>query len=646
MNRLISLYLLIIVLYAGLASAETSKHNIQSQCQSLGLSMKSYHAEHLTKRPADQAFAQRVSDIMLRAIDGQKALMLAPEASALKAEIERFTLNPKRSCTFFNQLLQRRLGWVTSMSAYVDQVLDDPKLKLDRALTVNIDSDKRDRPKNQREQDALRHMLIQWQLAIYVSSGETLEEAKRKLSKRYALNVRRMSEETFTDQYAQFLNSYAMAFDPHTSYFSAEMLEEFRISMKLSLEGIGATLQQRDGYTRVMDIVPGGAADRQGELKRKDKIIAVGQGTSGDVVDVVDMALSDVVRLIRGKKGTQVRLRIVREKRKRPLDITITRDKIDLKEQAATLKWETLKRGDRSLKLAILKLPSFYGGYGAARQSRDDVKRLLIQAERDGADGLLLDLSLNSGGLLSHAVDITGHFLRLGAVVGVRGNQNQDLRDQDPNIAWRGPLVVLTSRISASASEIVSGALSDYRRAVLVGDSRTFGKGTVQNVQNLGPGQGAMKFTVARFHRPSGQSTQNAGVKVDITLPSLTDRPIFAESEQPYALPTSTVSPFLSDDVNQSGAKGWAPITRVVIDDLTRRSAQRVKTSERFKEVREGLKKLEHNADQIKISELLDESTSDDDDDDDEAEKKKDELSPQAQEALDILADLVTTQKS
>ena len=640
MHRLIILFMLFATIWSGLATAESTP-SIDNQCQALARSMMRYHIEHLTKRTADQDFAQRVSDLMLRSLDGQKVLILASDAQKLRAQIEAFALDPDRSCTFFDKLLEQRRQWATTMSKYVDQVLSDSKLELDRTLKVNTDPDVRPRPQTLAEQQQLRHQLIQWQLAIYVSSGESMKEAKRKLSKRYALNARRTREQTFADQYTQFLNSYAMAFDPHTSYFSPDMLEDFRISIKLSLEGVGATLQQRDGYTRVVEIVTGGAADRQGELQRKDKIIAVGQGAKGEMVDVIDMALRDVVRKIRGKKGTQVRLRVIREKRKRPLDILITRDKIDLKEQAATLRWETVKQGKSSLKLAILKLPSFYGGAGSARQSHDDVKRLLREAKSGGADGLLLDLSMNSGGLLTHAVDITGFFIRLGAVVGVRGNQTQDLKDQDPQVEWKGPLVILTSRISASASEIVSGALSDYQRAVLVGDRRTFGKGTVQTIQYLGQKDGAMKVTVARFHRPSGQSTQNTGVAVDITLPSVTDRSIFAESEQPYALPPATVTPFLSDDVNSSGDSHWIPVTESTIHILSEKSAQRIKGHKGFTKIKEDLAKLRENASQLLISELLDEPVQDEDD----IFTKKDELTPQAQEAINILADLVTLQK-
>jgi carboxyl-terminal processing protease len=300
-----------------------------------------------------------------------------------------------------------------------------------------------------------------------------------------------------------------------------------------------------------------------------------------------------------------------------------------------------VKRGSTNLKLGILKLPSFYGGAGSTRQSHDDVKRLLKQAETEGADGLVLDLSMNSGGLLTHAVDITGFFVRLGAVVGVRGYQNRDLRDQNPSVEWKGPLVILTSRISASASEIVSGALSDYQRAVLVGDRHTFGKGTVQTIQNFGRDEGAMKVTVARFHRPSGHSTQNAGVEVDITLPSLTDREIFAESEQQYALPTSTVSAFLSDEVNRSGADHWTPVTQPMISELNQKSAQRVKDNPRFSEIQKTLAKLKQSAHQLHLAELLDEPAQDED----ETYNKKDELSPQALEAINILADLVTLQK-
>lgn len=611
-----------------------------ASCDALPRIMQSYHDEHVSKRPADAAFAQRVSDLFLRRLDPQKSLLLADEANRLRAEIEAFALGRAEDCRLLDGLATRQRTWANDMSRHVDRVLMDPALKIDRTIEVVLDRDKRPRPKNGVERDALRRKMIHWQLANYVASGEPLVEAKRKLSKRYALIAKRAGEQTKSDLYARFLDSYASAFDPHTTYFSNDALEDFRIGMKLSLEGIGATLRQRDGYTTVADLVPGGAADRQGDLKRKDKIIAVAQGPKGDAVDVVDMGLRDVVRLIRGKKGTQVRLRIMREGKKRPFPVLITRDKIDLKEQAATLKWKTIKRGAKALKLAILELPSFYGGRGAARQADDDVARLLAEARQKGADGLLFDLSHNSGGLLSHAVDIAGFFVREGPVVGIRGDDDKDLRDTDPRVQWAGPMVVLTSRVSASASEIVSGALKDYQRAVLVGDSRTFGKGTVQTMEPLRYPEGAMKVTIARFYRPNGVSTQSKGVPVDITLPSLTDRKAFAESEQPYALPNDTTQPFGSSEVNRPGADQWMPVDGTLIARLLKRSATRVAESAKFKEIREKVAKLDKEEETVKLADILDDPDRKDEEDD-EDETKKDELSPQADEALEILADLV-----
>jgi carboxyl-terminal processing protease len=610
-------------------------------CDALPRIMKAYHSEHVTKRPADEAFAKRVSDLFLRRLDPQKSVLLAHEAAALAARVEALALNKSGNCDLLDELVGQQRGWAQAMSAHVNTVVADPKLQIDRSIVIATDLDKRPFPKTKAEQTELRRQLIHWQLANYVASAETLEEAKRKLSKRYSLIAKRASEQTQSDLYSRFLDSYANAFDPHTTYFSNDALEDFRIGMKLSLEGIGATLRQRDGYTTVADIVVGGAADRQGQLKRKDKIVAVSQGGTGEAVDVVDMGLRDVVRHIRGKKGTVVKLRVVREGKKRPFHILITRDKIDLKEQAATLKWKTIKRDARDLKLAVLDLPSFYGGRGAARQADRDVARLLAEAKEQKADGLLLDLSSNSGGLLSHAVDIGGFFLREGPVVGVRGNDDRDLRDDDARVQWSGPMVVLTSRISASASEIVSGALKDYKRAVLVGDSRTFGKGTVQTMEPLRPPEGAMKVTIARFYRPNGESTQGKGVEVDITLPSLTDRSIFAESEQHYSLPGDTTPSFASSEVNRPGADQWLPVTDGLLKTLGEKSKVRVAASEKFKEILEKHAKFSKHEDEVRIAELLDEPKEKEEDEDDEALKKKHEQSAQVGEALEVLADLV-----
>lgn len=616
-------------------------------CWTLPSLMNRYFENHVSVRQADDDFDRRIVELFAEGLDGTKTLLLDAEYTALVDQVAALVRDVRRGrCDGFDAISKARLEWHTDMEDFARRTLSVPGLTIDESLSLELDADKRPRPETEAEQAELRNRLLHFQLANYVRAGTELEEAKKRLIHRYELITRRVSEQTEADVYTEFLNAFSSALDPHSTYFSADMLEDFRISMDLSLEGIGAVLQSRDGYTTIQEIVPGGAADRHGGLQTKDKIIAVTQVPDGEPVDVIDMALRDVVRLIRGKKGTKVKLSVLRQGEKTEShDFVITRDKIDLKEQAAKLRWQDVERNGRTLKLAVVDLPSFYGG-GRGKSSRNatrDVRKLLREAREKKADGVLLDLSRNGGGLLQGAVDIAGLFLKEGPMVGIDGpaTPSQILEDDDDDVQWNGPLVVLTSRGSASASEIVAGALKDYRRAVIVGDSQTFGKGSVQNIVNLPPGLGALKVTTAMFFRPGGKSTQSRGVEADIVLPSVFDDDDIGEASQKFALPTRTITPFAGDDVQGDDERTrWQPVDDATIAALAAASKVRVAASKAFDEVREAIAKRDANEGPARIAELLDDDA-DPDGDEVEDEKKKDELSPHAVEGLEILADLV-----
>jgi carboxyl-terminal processing protease len=382
-------------------------------------------------------------------------------------------------------------------------------------------------------------------------------------------------------------------------------------------------LSSRDGYTVVEEIVPGGSAAKEGSLKPKDKVIAVAQDEKGEMVDVIDMDLRDVVRMIRGKKGSVVRLSLLRQgATTERYTVRLVRDKINLEEQAAKLRFEEVESGGKTYKLAVLDLPSFYGDKDTgARQATDDVQKLLKEARAAKADGLLLDLSRNGGGLLDYAVKITGFFIGKGGVVAVGDSQSrtQVLDDPDETIQWSGPLVVLTSRVTASAAEILAGAVKDYRRGVIVGDDHTFGKGSVQTVAPLPPGLGALKLTTALFYRPGGKSTQQIGVPADIVVPALTANDELGETNQPYSLPARSIEAF-ANGAPKKGS-GYIAIDDATVQALAQRSRDRVAGDTRFADIEKELEKQRANEGVVKVADLLEKK---------EEDKKKEAAKPQA----------------
>jgi len=637
------------LLVPGAASAKTLL-----DCSTIPLLTTKVIDDHFAYDTVTPELKKRFVSLYASQIDPTETLLTQGAFKKLTARVQKAFENTLRgNCVDLGALHADELKWQKAMEDFARKTLGAKGFKLNPQLELQLNADKRARAANQTGLDKLRSKLLQFQLAAYVTNGESLADAKKKLVHRYELITKRVSERTPVDLYSGFIKTFALALDPHTTYFSQEDLEDFRINMNLSLEGIGAVLSSRDGYTMVEKIVPGGAAARQGQLKVKDKIIAVAQGADGAAVNVIDMALSDVVRKIRGKKGTQVKLTVVRSgATTQTLSIVITRDKIDLAEQAAKLRWKNVERNGKKQKLAILELPSFYGGTSpGARDATRDVAKLLAEVKAKGADGLVLDLSGNGGGLLQGAVDISGFFIAQGPVVGVSDarSPSQVLADKNSDVAYSGPLVVLTSRLSASASEILAGALKDYKRAVIVGDGHTFGKGSVQSIVQLPPGMGALKVTSALFFRPGGQSTQNVGIGSDIVVPSPFALPDIGERHSKFALPTRTIKGFKGKLVNHTdpGAR-WTPVSDALLGRLSKASAKRIAAHPEFKKLSAKLKKDTKAAGMVKLSSLLDKK--------DKAGKGKDgkkpeakdadKLSLQAEEALAVLADLVSDSRS
>jgi len=615
-------------------------------CEALPSLINAYFQNHVVFHQLDDEVKRRAIDTYLKRLDPSRALYLASEAQAIEASLgDVFDQVRRGNCSELLALHERTNRRYRDMEAFARKVVGREDYQIDPAVKLVIDPDKRGWPRTDQERDKLYTALIHFQMSNYVSSGTPLAEAKTLLIHRYELASKQAAEQRVDEVYAGFLDAFANALDPHSNYLSADDVEEFQIGMGLTLEGVGLALSSRDGYAVVEEVIPGGAADHSKMIKPKDKIIAVAQ-ESGDPVNVIDLQLRDVVRMIRGKKGTPVRLTILRQgEGTERFTVTLVRAKIDLEQQAAKLHFENRTVDGKQLKLAVLELPSFYGDRDSSkRQSDDDVKRLLKEVNRQKVDGLVLDLSRNGGGLLDDAVSISGLFLRSGGIVAVKNpsSEPQILSDPDEEVRYSGPLVVLTSRVTASASEILAGAMKDYHRAIIVGDDHTFGKGTVQAVMPLREGLGALKVTTSLFFRPGGESTQLKGVAADIVLPSVFATDDIGEKSQPYPLPAQRISPFVSREANAAdGPEQWRAVTPDLLSKLAEQSKLRVQSSAAFQEIDKERAEAERNRGVIDLSEMLkqreDEKKRESDDTD--PEKKKD--SPQVGEALSILADYV-----
>jgi len=407
---------------------------------------------------------------------------------------------------------------------------------------------------------------------VILLAGKTWKDAAETLTKRYERALHNIEQTTSNDVFSTFLNAYTQTQDPHSSYFSPFESQQFKIEMSLHFEGIGAQLSENDGYATVVRILPGGPAAKNGTLKSGDRITAVGQGKTGKLIDVVGWRLDDVVKKIRGPKGSTVRLRILpagalpgtAEK-----ILPLVRNTVELNAQRAHGHTVLVKNGSTVYKIGIIDIPSFYEDFGSESDSKDspsvtsDVRAIVERMKKEKVSGILLDVRNNGGGSLQQAASLTGLFIPDGPVVQVyqRGGHTQTLpTPSGEQVAWSGPLAVLINRFSASATEIFSGALKDYHRALILG-SDTWGKGTVQTLVQLGdflPGfkAGELKLTMAQFFRVNGSSTQQKGVEPDMAIPSSIDNRVFGESSYPNALPWKQIPAAnykpLDDDISQA----------------------------------------------------------------------------------------------
>ena len=547
---------------------------------------------HYSQKPLDNEMSSKIFNLYLNRLDPAHFYFLEDDVDKFrKYELRVDDMLQRGDVNLALDIFERFKIRLSERLAMMEEFLGED---FDFSVDDKWILERKDQPYPHSTEDArkLWRTKIKFDLLTLKLGDTSLKDGKERLMKRVRGLWKDFSQYENDDVVSMFLNSMAAAYDPHSSYLAAQELKNFDISIKLSLEGIGAVLRWDDGYTVVNSIVPGGAAARQGKLKTDDRIIAVAQGENA-FESVIDMRLNNVVKLIRGKRGTKVGLQILRKTKKGfdTLKIFIVRDKILLKDgeaQSSIFEQPAAtenKNKQEPLRIGVIKLPSFYVDFNDRRKnpknfksSSRDVKSHLKNFVVENVDGVILDLRNNGGGGLDEAINMAGLFIGLNPIVIVRqsGGRRVTVHRSRERVAYKGPLVIMLNRYSASASEILAGAMHDYQRALLVGDTTTFGKGTVQNIFQLPEGYGALKVTIAQFYRVSGWSTQSRGVETSIVLPSLNNVREIGESTLDNALPWRSI-----DQVSYSPKGSF----KRLLPALKQLSKKRMKDSKYFQNV-------------------------------------------------------------
>jgi len=532
-----------------------SKHTEESQ-----LVVKLVEKLHYKKSSLDDEFSKEILNKYISTLDPNKMYFLGEDIvgfdrwqSRLDDGLKDGDLKP--AYQIFNLFRQR----VAEQKEFALQVLETD-LNFEADESYQWDREKAAWAIDQNELNELWRKKVKNDFLSLKLLDKEPEKIKETLSKRYNVLAKRIADMKSDDVFQYFINSYLSLVEPHTGYMEPITSENFEINMRLSLEGIGAVLGNDGEYTSIQTIVKGGPADLEGSLKSGDKVLAVGQDDEGSFEDVVGWSIEDVVQLIRGEKGSTVRLRVIGEDDSpdtMPKTVSIVRDKVKLEQQAAQHQIYEVKDGKHTRKIGVIDLPTFYLDFAALqsgdadyRSSTRDVKKILNKFEAEGVQGIIVDLRNNGGGSLYEAIQLSGLFIDKGPVVQTKFSHGKiDIKkDVNPTIAWDGPMVVMVNKLSASASEIFAAAMQDYGRAIIVGN-QTYGKGTVQNVMPLNEyindpelNLGQLKMTMGQFFRINGGSTQNRGVIPDIEFPGTPGLEDYGESSYENALPWNSIS--------------------------------------------------------------------------------------------------------
>ncbi len=629
---------------------------------------------HYAQKPLDDEMSAKIFKLYLNRLDPAHYYFLAADVNEYRqfeTHIDDMLLRGKVKLAL--EIFERFKVRLSERLAMMEEFLAED-FDFSRDANWTLERDDLPYPETTEEARKIWRTKIKFDLLTLKLADTSIKDGKERLMKRVRGMWKDFSQYENDDVVSIFLNSMAAAYDPHSSYLAAQDLKNFDISIKLSLEGIGAVLRWEDGYTVVNSIVPGGAAARHGKLKADDRIIAVAQGEEA-FESVIDMRLNNVVQLIRGKRGTKVGLQILRKTKKGfdTLKLVIVRDKIILKDGEARMQIfvhpspEENKTAQETNRIGVIKLPSFYVDFNDRRKnpknyksSSRDVKKHLKEFVRENVDGVILDLRSNGGGGLDEAINMAGLFIGHNPVVIVRqsGGRRVTVHRSRERAVYDGPLLIMLNRYSASASEILAGAMHDYQRAILAGDTTTFGKGTVQNIFQLPEGYGALKVTIAQFYRVSGWSTQNRGVETSLVLPSLYNARDIGESTLDNALPWRSI-----DQVSYRVSGNL----KKVLPKLKQLSENRIANSEFFQKVKEDVQEYLTTIKPLKYTSILkmqeddlrrktqrdqelesaSEKADEDNSDDTEIEEEKKEIQRDEymKESLEILSDYIKLQK-
>ncbi|MBV6646371.1 MAG: carboxy terminal-processing peptidase [Cyclobacteriaceae bacterium] len=695
------LYLLVVVASLGGLSAQ-GKTEIDSlpvlmpkseHPNSLFVIIRLINQYHYRKLPIDDSLSTVIYDNYVSSLDPNKLYFL-------KADIDYFERYRKQldddlqnaNLDFGYQLFglyrERALERINQLGEILSTEFDFTKDEF-----YETDFDQMDWAKSRDELTNRWRKILKNEAITYKMAGREWDDIKESLTNRYKRIRKSIYQYNSEDVFQYYMNALTSAFDPHTDYFSPITSENFQINMSLSLEGIGARLTQRLDYTTVAEVVPGGPAFKSKGLEKNDRIIGVAQGDEGEFVDVIGWRLDDVIQLIRGPKGSVVRLQLLKSAKDvqaLPDTLRLVREKIKLEDESAKAEMIPITENTKTYKLGVVSIPNFYvnfeernRGVKDYKSTTRDVKALIKDLKSQGIDGLLIDLRYNGGGSLQEAIDLTGLFVPSGPAVQVKNSDfSVDILSDDDNnqVFYDGPLAVLTNRYSASASEIFSGAVQDYRRGIILGEN-SFGKGTVQNLidldrpvvaylnqmarvkkasnQDVGDilrmrngiqsgnlRLGQLKMTLAKFYRVTGSSTQRMGVRPDIQFPTPFDHTTFGESSRPNALPW--------DEISSSNFGPTNEISSELIKHLKSLYARHLETDPGLQKLIADIEKIKEDRANTKISLNLAErqSANEEEADDmsttvpqgevftDEANQEKLKEDPYLKESLRILAEM------